>query len=82
MFVIVEDEKVQYVKPEVIFQLDELYDIMGYSNNSTFYRLEFIAHNNVHITCVGYDWSEYLQMINYARQVVKKNYMEGESCVV
>ena len=82
MFVKVGDNPVQYVKPEVIFQLDDLYEIMGYSNNSTFYRVEFVAQDNVHITCVGYDWGEYLMMINYARQVVKDDYIEVKACAV
>ena len=81
MFVKVGAGKVQYVKSKVILELDDLFNILGYTNNSIFYRVNFIAQNNLPILCVAYDWGEYLQMIKYAREVIKKN-SEENLCVV
>ena len=71
MFVRIGNGKLQYVKSKVLLKIGDDFKIVGYANNSKYYRVDFLTDTNMNISCVAYDWSEYLQILKYARMIVK-----------
>ena len=66
------DERIKVMPVKHILLLNKC-SIIGFSNNSKTFTLNLLTETFDNIRLMGTSWGEYLEMIRYSRQLLKKN---------
>lgn len=72
MLMKINDERIQSVPVEDILLIGDGLTILGFTNNSKTFTLELLSERYDNIKLMGKTWNEYLEMIKYTRQILKK----------
>lgn len=72
MLMKINDERIQAVPVKNILLLNNDLTILGFTNNSKTFTLELLSETHDNIRLMGRTWNEYLEMIKYTRQILKK----------
>lgn len=71
MLIKINDNLMEVIPVKNILLLQD-FNIIGFTNNSKTFTLELVSERLDNIRLMGTSWSEYLKMIKYTRQILKK----------
>lgn len=72
MIMKINDQRTKVIVGKDLLKLQKKYKIMGFTNNSKYYTVNLLSNKHDDIKIRGKSWSEYLQMIKYARILTKE----------
>lgn len=72
MLIKINNGRIKTISVEDILLLKNTLTIIGFTNNSKTFTLQLVSDSYDNIKLMGGSWSEYLEMIRYTRQILKK----------
>ena len=70
-------EQTKTVSVKIMPIIGEAINLQGFTNNSQYHTVTLLTNQNTEILLKAEDWSEYLQIIQQTRQILKKQKGEG-----